>query len=140
MTEPMWLRRTWVDAIHFQQLKRFGGAFGVRDEGAIEAALARPLNRREYGDDADLATLAAAYGFGFARNHGYIDGNKRIAFLAMAVFLELNGLRLVAEEVDVVRTIVRLAAGDVDEPALAEWVRERVQPMTGDEAVGSSDR
>jgi death-on-curing protein len=140
LTEPLWLRRAWVDALHFQQLKRFGGAFGVRDEGDIEAALVRPLNRRAYGEEADLAALAAAYGFGFARNHGYIDGNKRIAFLTMAVFLELNGLRLVAEEADVVRTIVGLAAGDVDEPALAEWVRVRVQRVAGDEAVGSRDR
>lgn len=137
MTEPVWLRRAWVDAIHFQQLKRFGGAFGVRDEGAIEAALARPMNRWAYGEKPDVATLAAGYGFGLARNHGYIDGNKRIAFLAMAVFLELNGWRVVADEADVVRTIVGLASGDVDEAELAEWVREHMHPVAGGEAERS---
>lgn len=140
MKEPVWLHRTWVDAIHFQQLKRFGGAFGVRDEGAVDAALARPRNRRAHGEDADHATLAAAYGFGLARNRAYVDGNKRIAFLAMAVFLALNGWRLVVEEVDVVRTIVGRAGGDVDEALLAEWVRGRLRPIVRDEPTGGSDR
>jgi len=130
--EPVWLKREWVDALHFQQLKRFGGAYGVRDDGAVASALARPRNRWAHDDAADLADLAAEYGFGLARNHGYADGNKRIAFLAMAVFLELNGLRIEAPEAAVVRTIVGLAAGDIDTPALADWLRRHVIALDGD--------
>jgi death-on-curing protein len=124
--EPFWLKREWVDALHFQQLKRFGGLFGIRDEGAIESALARPVNQWGYGQATDLAALAAAYGFGLARSHGYSDGNKRIAFMAMAVFLDLNGLALEAPEPDVVEVILRLAAGELSEEGLASWLRQRV--------------
>ena len=84
VSEPTWLRRAWVDALHFQQLRRFGGRHGVRDEGAIEWALARARNRWEYTDAPDLPTLAAAYGYGLTRGHGYADGNKRAGFVAMA--------------------------------------------------------
>lgn len=132
MTEPVWLKRAWVDALHFQQLKRFGGAYGVRDDGAVESALARPRNRHALDDASDLATLAAEYGFGLARNHGYADGNKRIAFVAMAVFLELNGLRLDAPEPEVVRTIVGLAAGDINPAALADWIRRHTHALEAD--------
>ena len=128
MTEPVWLERRWVDALHFQQLARFGGLHGVRDAGAIESALARARNRWEYGSERDLCRLAAAYAFGLARNHGYSDGNKRIAFVAMAVFLDLNGMEFVADEVDVVRTILALAAGEIGEDVLAEWVRRNAVP------------
>ncbi|MCC7020707.1 MAG: type II toxin-antitoxin system death-on-curing family toxin [Ardenticatenales bacterium] len=137
MKEPAWLKREWVDALHFQQLKRFGGAYGVRDDGAVESALARPRNRLAHDDASDLAALAAEYGFGLARNHGYTDGNKRVAFLAMAVFLELNGLRLEAPETDVVRTIIGLAAGDINEPSLADWLRSHVTALDGDVDPGS---
>lgn len=136
MKEPVWLKREWVDALHFQQLKRFGGAYGVRDDGAVESALARPRNRLAHDDASDLAALAAEYGFGLARNHGYTDGNKRVAFLVMAVFLELNGLRLEAPETDVVRTIIGLAAGDINEPALADWLRSHVTALDGDDDPG----
>ncbi|HEX8360939.1 MAG TPA: type II toxin-antitoxin system death-on-curing family toxin [Longimicrobium sp.] len=135
MTEPLWLERRWVDALHFQQLARFGGLHGVRDEGAIESALARARNQWEYGGERDLCRLAAAYAFGLARNHGYSDGNKRIAFVAMAVFLDLNGLELAADEVDVVRTVLALAAGEIGEAALAEWVRRNAVPIAGDDAA-----
>ena len=132
MTEPLWLERRWVDALHFQQLARFGGLHGVRDDGAIDSALARARNRWEYGGERDLARLGASYAYGLARNHGYSDGNKRIAFVAMAVFLDLNGLELVADEVEVVRVVIALAAGELDEEALADWVSSHVIPLTGE--------
>lgn len=132
MTEPRWLRRAWVDALHFQQLKRFGGLYGIRDEGAIESALARARNQWEYGDVRDIAALAAAYGFGLARSHGYSDGNKRIAFVAMAVFLELNGYELNAPEPSVVQTMLAVAAGEATETVLTAWVREHLHPIERD--------
>jgi death on curing protein len=128
VTEPLWLKRVWVDAIHFQQLKRFGGLYGVRDEGAVESALARARNRWEYGETRDIVALAAAYGFGLTRSHGYSDGNKRVGFVAMAAFLDLNGWGLEAEEADVVAMMLAIAAGDAREDTLAEWLRDRVSP------------
>ena len=121
--EPLWLRRAWVDALHFQQLKRFGGLFGVRDDGAIESALARARNQWEYAEERDIAALAAACGFGLTRSHGYSDGNKRIGFMAMAVFLDLNGRELDAPEPEVVQVMVGVASGEVSEPELATWLR-----------------
>lgn len=96
---------------------------GLRDESALESAMARPRHKWNYGRSADLATLAAAYGYGLARNHPYRDGNKRIAFMAMAIFLGLNGRDIVAPEEDVVRVMVTLAAGQMTEVALAKWIR-----------------
>lgn len=127
-SEPLWLRREWVDALHFQQLKRFGGLYGVRDEGAIESALARARNQWEYAEERDIAALAAAYGFGLTRSHGYSDGNKRVGFVAMAVFLELNGQELDAPEPEVVRVMVGVASGDVPEAELAGWLRDHLLP------------
>jgi death-on-curing protein len=130
VTEPLWLDRRWVDALHFQQLSRFGGLHGIRDEGAIESALGRARNQWAYAGERSLPKLAAAYAFGLSRNHGYNDGNKRIAFMAMAVFLDLNGLELVAEEPDVVRVMLSLAAGDVAEEELAAWIADHVSPAS----------
>lgn len=124
MNEPLWLRREWVDALHFRQLQRFGGLHGVRDSGAIESALARPRNRWEYTGERDLATLATAYGFGLTRCHGYSDGNKRIGFMAMAVFLDLNGFTLEAPEPEVVRIMLDVASGGIREEEFAAWVKE----------------
>lgn len=129
MTEPLWLRREWVDALHFQQLQRFGGLHGIRDEGAIESALARARNQWEYAGERDIAALAAAYGYGLTRGHGYSDGNKRIGFLAMAVFLDLHGYDLEAPEPEVVRIMLGVAAGEVAEPDLAAWVRAHLVPL-----------
>lgn len=126
MTEPRWLRRVWVVALHFQQLKRFGGLYGIRDEGAIESALARARNQWEYGEVRDIAPLAAAYGFGLTRSHGYSDGNQRIGFLAMAVFLDLNGYELDAPEPEVVQMMLAVAAGEAAEAELTAWVREHL--------------
>jgi len=125
--EPLWLRRDWLDALHFQQLKRFGGLYGIRDEGAIESALGRPVNQWAYGQAEDVAALAAAYGFGLCRGHGYSDGNKRIAFMAMAVFLDVNDWALEAPEPEVVVTMLGVATGEISEADLAAWLREHIQ-------------
>lgn len=126
-TEPRWLSRRIVDALHEQELIRHGGLPGVRDDGALESALARPQQKWAYGTP-DLFDLAAAYGFGLARNHGYSDGNKRIAFVALNVFLMLNGNVLVVPEPEAVITMLALAAGDLDEDALAAWCRTHARP------------
>lgn len=122
-----WLTRRMLDAIHADQRHQHGGSAGVRDGGRIESALARPKNRLTYGEDVDLADLAAAYAVGLAKNHGYVDGNKRVAFMAVYVFLGLNGLRLDAPEPEVVRVMMDVAAGTLGEAELAVWVREHVQ-------------
>ncbi len=129
MTEPLWLKRVWVDAIHFQQLQRFGGLRGVRDSAVIDSALAKPRNQWLYAGDSDLASLAASYGYGLTRGHGYVDGNKRAGFVAMAVFLDLNGWRLEAPETDVVRVMLAVAGGEMSESELAAWVRGHIQAL-----------
>lgn len=120
--------RLVLDAVHVDLLRAHGGLPGVRDENALESALARPQHRWEYSRGADLATLAAAYGFGLARSHPYRDGNKRIALLAMVVFLGLNGYELETSEANVVTVMVNLAAGRMSERALATWVRAHLAP------------
>ena len=121
--EPHWLTRLVLDAVHHDQLREHGGRPGVRDEGLLESALARPQQKWHYGGKPDLPALAAAYAFGLAQNHPYIDGNKRVAFLAMVTFLGLNGYDFDAQDVDVVDTILGLAAGRLSEDELADWVR-----------------
>lgn len=124
MDDPRWLTRKFVDAIHDDQLKQHGGLPGVRDEGAVESALARPKHLQTYGDDPSIERLAAAYGVGLARNHGYRDGNKRTAFAAMYTFLRLNEYRIVAEETAVVDLMKAVAQGDCDEEELTTWLEE----------------
>ena len=126
MDEPKWMQRAWVEAIHADQIKQHGGSPGVRDEGLIESALARPRNLFAY-EGQDLARLAAAYAYGLGRNHGFIDGNKRIAFQTMYVFLGLNGWRLTAEEPGVVQVMLDVAAGTMSEADLAAWVRDHIE-------------
>lgn len=120
---PLWLSRLVVDAIHHDQLREHGGLPGIRDENALESALARPHQKWHYDDKPDLATLAAAYGFGLVRNHPYRDGNKRIGFLAIITFLGLNGRNLRATDAEVVTEILALAEGHVTEDELSEWIR-----------------
>ena len=100
----------------------FGGARGMRDEGLLDSALARPVNKFLHEEVRDLAGLAAAYGFGIARNHAFVDGNKRAAYLAMGLFVAINGKRLRPDQVDAIRTIMDLAAGNIDEAQLAKWI------------------
>lgn len=127
MEEPKWMQRDWVAVIHANQIREHGGSAGVRDEGLIDSALARPRNLFAY-EEADLARLAAAYAFGLGRNHGFLDGNKRIAFQTMYVFLGLNGQRLIAEEPEVVRVMLDVAAGAMNEVDLAAWIRDHIKP------------
>jgi death-on-curing protein len=113
-----------VLAIHSDQIREHGGSLGVRDKALLESALDRARNRYHYEPDSDLADLAAAYGFGIAKNHPFVDGNKRVAFQAMYVFLGLNGLTITTGEEEVVRLVLALASGDLSEPELVAWLRE----------------
>ena len=122
--EPRWVDRLVVDAIHLDQLREHGGLAGLRDENALEAALARPRQRWHYEPETAIPALAAAYGFGLSRGHPYRDGNKRVSFVVLVVFLELNSWRFSARETEVVEAMVALAAGRMTEAELAEWVAE----------------
>ena len=117
-----------LEAIHDAQLREHGGSPGVRDEGLLESALARPKHKLAYANRADVAALAAACAFGLARNHGFVDGNKRTAFMSAYVFLSMNGKDLHAAEPDVVTKMERVAAGRVTEAALAGWIRANLRP------------
>lgn len=129
MTEPLWLKRQWVDAIHFRQLQRFGGLHGVRDANLIESALARPQNLWTYGEIRSIPILAAAYGFGLVKNHGYLDGNKRVGFVAVVAFLEINGWSFDADEAEVARIIREVAEGTLVEPDFENWVQSHSSPI-----------
>lgn len=120
--EPRWVSRLVVDAIHADLLRTHGGLPGLRDDVGLESALARPRQRWSMDPQADLNVIAAAYAFGIVRNHPFNDANKRVGFVAMAVFLGLNGVRLVAGEGDVVAVMIGLADGSLDESALAVWI------------------
>jgi death-on-curing protein len=126
MKEPIWINRLVIDAVHLEQLKEHGGLQGLRDENLLESALARARNKWAYEATSEPALLAAAYGYGLATNHPYQDGNKRIAFLAMVIFLGLNGWDLVAPEVEVVSTMLAVAAGQCMETDLAKWLRKHM--------------
>jgi death-on-curing protein len=117
-----WLDRAALVLLHGESLAEHGGAPGLRDEGLQESALARPLNLSVYGQP-DFAELAAAYGVGLAKNHAFVDGNKRAAFLAVGLFLALNGYRLKATQVEATLTMLDVAAGAIDEPTFANWIR-----------------
>ena len=118
-----WIDRRAIELLHDESLAEHGGASGLRDEGLLESALARPLNLAVYGQ-ADVADLAAAYGVGLAKNHPFVDGNKRVAFLAVGLFLALNGWRLVANPADATLTMLAVAAGEIDEATFARWLRD----------------
>jgi len=122
MNEPKWLLRSVIDAMHDMQIAEHGGAEGVRDEALIESALARPKNKFTYGMT-DICELAACLAVGLARNHLFVDGNKRITFLAAYVFLKINGFQLKAGEISATRVMVDLAAGQIEESELADWFK-----------------
>ena len=126
--QPLWIDKRALLQLHAESLSTFGGATGLRDEGLLDSALNRPINQWLYDKSVDLATLAAAYGFGIAKNHAFVDGNKRAAFLAIGLFLAINGRRLRAEQVDAINTVLAVAAGSLDEPALASWIRKHREP------------
>lgn len=120
--EPVWLTAVQAKMLHAEALKLFGGSLGVRDEGLLQSALARPQHRWTYEEAATLFDLAAAYGFGLAKNHAFVDGNKRVALLAIRAFLYRNGYAFNPEEVETVTMMEGVASGDVSEGLLAEWI------------------
>lgn len=127
MKEPQWLLRSVVEAAHDSQVAEHGGSTGLRDERLLESALARPCNLYAYGEE-DLCALAAAYAFGVARNHPFVDGNKRTAFMAVYLFLEVNGLKFVADVSSVPPVMVEVASGQRDESEFADWLRSNTLP------------
>ncbi|BCP54972.1 death-on-curing protein [Kaistia sp. 32K] len=129
MSEPRWLTLEEVLVAHERQIARFGGPAGIRDAGALESALDRPRNKFAYGE-IDLASLAAAYAFGIARNHPFIDGNKRAAFVAMMLFLRLNGVQFAPPPPEATLAILGLAAGEISEESLTRWIRANLPPAT----------
>ena len=120
-----WVSKRALLLLHDESLVDHGGAAGLRDDGLLESALARPENLAAYGTP-DLADPAAAYGVGLAKNHAFVDGNKRVAFLAAGLFLMLNGQRLSATQLEATQTILSVAAGEIDEIAFAAWLRQHL--------------
>jgi len=135
MKEPRWIDPRALLLLHSTSLAEHGGLEGLRDEGLLESALNRPRNKFTYKVGFDIFDLAAAYGFGLARNHPFHDGNKRTAFLAAGLFLAINGFRLMAEPVDAIQTILRLAAGQLTEELFADWIR--AHSMSNDSSPAS---
>lgn len=121
--EPLWITYEQAVAIHSRQLRRFAGAPGLRDEGMLRSALDRPINKWRY-EQASLDELAAAYAFGLAKNDAFVDGNKRIAFMAMMVFLHKNGVAFSPDPAEATTIILSLAAGEVSEESLVRWIRD----------------
>ncbi|MGK9167377.1 type II toxin-antitoxin system death-on-curing family toxin [Inquilinus limosus] len=128
MDEPRWISRAVVLALHDEQLAEHGGASGLRDPSLLESALDRPRNLFAYGQP-DLAALAAAYGFGLIRNHPFVDGNKRVAFVVTETFLALAGQEIAADDAECLAIWLSLTAGEVSEAELAAWLRPRLKPL-----------
>jgi death on curing protein len=128
MADPIWINTTAAQFIHDDQIATHGGAYGLLNAGMLESALARPQNLYAY-ETASIFALAAAYGFGIAKNHAFIDGNKRTAFLVMFTFLEVNGWHLVVPEPEAVITMQEVAAGIVTEALLAKWLQHNSQEV-----------
>ncbi|AMM25409.1 type II toxin-antitoxin system death-on-curing family toxin [Variovorax sp. PAMC 28711] len=126
MNQWRWLGQHALMLLHDESLAEHGGAAGLRDEGLLQSALARPLHLVAYGQP-DLSDLAAAYGVGLAKNHLFVDGNKRAAFLGVGLFLALNGQRLVATQAEATLTMFAVAASEIDEPTFASWIRSHLQ-------------
>ena len=131
MTAPskpwVWIASEVLCAVHDEQLAEHGGLAGLRDANAFESAIARAQQLAHYGTP-DVAAMAAAYGFGIARNHPFSDGNKRTAFVAVELFLALNGYELVATDADCILTMLGVAAGDTDDTEFAQWIRQHIEP------------
>jgi death on curing protein len=123
--EPIWLDARDANAVHDRQLAEHGGGMGLRDAGLLESALARPINRWNYGED-DPAELAAAYAFGVARNHPFIDGNKRTAWVLARLFLAVNGHKISFNAEEAIQMMLALAAGELEEDVVSVWFRERL--------------
>ena len=121
--EPVWLEKGALVALHDRTLALHGGPTGIRDDGLLDSALQRPIHRRLYENETSLAVLAATYAVGVASNHPFVDGNKRVAYQAMILFLALNGAPLAPDPVDAIRTLQAVAAGEIDIDTLARWIR-----------------
>jgi death-on-curing protein len=132
---PVWLMPEAVLAVHAECIRAFGGSDGVRDAGLLASALARPQNLHAYGK-ADVCRLAAAYGHGIAKNHPFVDSNKRTAFLATAIFLERNGLELTASPAHAAVFVLALADGSLDEDGFASWLRDHSKRRGGGRTAG----
>ncbi len=122
----------WIDPkalrlLHEESLSLHGGSSGVRDEGLFESAMARPENLAHYNSDADFADLAASYAYGLAKNHPFVDGNKRVAFLSVGLFLGINGYKLTATPVDAIQAVIGMASGEITEEAFASWIRDNIK-------------
>jgi death-on-curing protein len=128
MSEPFWIPKEVVIALHLRQVAEHGGDAGMRDETLLESALARPQQRRAYDKSADLCALAAAYSIALAKNHPFVDGNKRTAFVTYRLFLLRNGLAITADKADRYITMLHLAAGEMDEDSFADWLRRNNSP------------
>ena len=128
MSEPVWITRIALERLHGESLAEHGGGEGLRDQGLLESALARPMNLHAYEGVADPIRLAASYAYGLAKNHPFVDGNKRAAFIAASLFLRLNGYRLAADKAEAVVAMLDLAAGDMTETEFAEWLGANVVP------------
>ena len=126
--EPRWVPRLVIEAVHLDQVREHGGLLGIRDENALESALARARQRWTHQPESDLSRLAADYVFEICTSHPFRDGNKRISFLAAVIFLGLNGRVLATPEDEVVEKMPALASGELDDAAIAEWLRSRIEP------------
>ncbi|HEV2651305.1 MAG TPA: type II toxin-antitoxin system death-on-curing family toxin [Rhizomicrobium sp.] len=129
MSEPVWVRRDVLELLHSESIATHGGADGMRDEGLFESALSRPQNLFAYEGTTDVARLAASYAFGLAKNHAFVDGNKRVAFIAAVLFLRLNGHRLTADPAQATLAMLSVAAGTFNEDDMAAWVRKNIAPL-----------
>ena len=129
MTEPVWVEKEALLLLHGKSLARFGGLEGVRDEGLLDSALARPLNAFHYDGLRDIAGLAASYAFGLAKNHPFADGNKRAAFMAVGLFLGANGWELDVDPAEAIREVLALAGGEIGEGEFAAWLRLHIKPI-----------
>jgi death on curing protein len=127
MTEPVWVEKEALLLLHTKGLARFGGIEGIRDEGLLDSALARPRNAFHYDRLNDIAGLSASYAFGLAKNHPFADGNKRAAFMAVGLFLGVNGWELNAEPVDAIRAVMALAGSEIGEGEFAAWLRLHIK-------------
>ena len=128
--EPHWISKKALLLLHEESLSAFGGARGLRDEGLLDSALARPLNAYAYHAASSIAELAASYGFGIAKNHAFVDGNKRAAFLSVGLFLAINGYRLKAGQLDAIQIMLAVAAGELDERGLSVWIESTMARAT----------
>ncbi len=129
MSHVVWLERVPLELLHLESVADHGGLPGLRDEGLLESALGRPLNMSRYEQVDDIPMLAACYGVALAKNHPFMDGNKRAAFIGMVVFAELNGLRIVADQVEATEVMLAVASGEMDMEQLAQWLRAQIKTI-----------